>query len=308
MKHRRSLQDSFQMSMSTSTDTDTSADSSSDSGGNPDLGGIDIFACFSEKATVQVQGVTDPISMKDLAVGDYALTNDGTYQMVYAWGHFNPSKDTTFLQIYTASSSKPLEITGEHLIYLEGKNNPVRADSVKAGDVLKSAGTARSEIKKVRQITRTGAYTPLTTTGKIVVDKIHASSYISLQNKASEFVQLKGVDTLLPQQDGIHLVLSPFRMLCMGVSSSLCQAADDEGIPHYVASGMCFLRWADTALPLWIQAPLLCVAFVVFGVCFLWEVTVGASTLPSFLLVTGLICAISKFCGLAVRATKAKAI
>lgn len=273
--------------------------------GIPDVD-IDAIVCFSEKAAVQVQGTAAPVSMKDLTVGDYLLTNDGTYQQMYAWGHFNPSKETIFHQIYTASSSTPLELTGEHLVYLHGKSNPVRADSVRAGDVLQSTRATLAEIKKVRHIKRTGVYTPLTTTGKLVVDDIHASSYISLQKTAPEFMQLKGVDIPLAQQDAVHLALSPFRVLCMGVSSSLCQASNEEGIPHYVASGMQFVRWADNTQPLWIQILSITLALVFFGISIFLESTVGASMAPSVILVTGLIYAISKVYGLSVRATKAK--
>ncbi|CAB9502309.1 unknown protein [Seminavis robusta] len=75
--------------------------------------------CFSKSALVQVANKGD-IAMKDLQVGDRVLTTSGTYQPIYSFGHYQTDQKATFLQIHTStnSSSKPLEMTGNHLIFL----------------------------------------------------------------------------------------------------------------------------------------------------------------------------------------------
>jgi len=241
-------------------------------GGLPDGAGdiIDAFGCFSEMATVQVQGASEPVSMTDLSVGDFVLSNDGSYQQVYAWGHKSVDQQATFFQLYSASSEEPLELTGEHLVYVTGKANPVRADSVQTGDVLESTGS-NAEIRKIRQIKRTGVYTPLTTTGKIVVNNIYASSYVSLQENASEFVQVKGVNTPLTQHYGIHLCLSPFRMMCKLVE---CNTQNENGIPSFIDNGIQFSQWVETQNGL-VQLFLFSVLFLLAGFCMVLENSVG---------------------------------
>lgn len=203
---------------------------------------IDVPAlCFSEISTVQVQNVGS-VAMKDLELGSRVLTQSGSYEPVYAWGHKHATKSAEFLQLQTKESK--LEMTGGHLVFLEGKANPVRADSVKVGDTLQ--GNNNGKVKKIKAIQRNGVYTPLTPSGTVVVDGIVASSYISLQKNADEFVQFQGgISSYLSFQDAIHMVLSPFRMLCMGVSSKLGNIYTEEGVPLYAAYGMEFASWVE---------------------------------------------------------------
>ena len=179
--------------------------------------------------------------MKDLPLGARILTQTGSYEPVYAWGHKNPIKAADFLQLQTKESK--LEMTGGHLVFLEGKTNPVRADSIKVGDILQGNN---GKVEKIRAVHREGVYTPLTPSGTVVVDGIVASSHISLQKNANEFVEFQGgYSSFMSFQDGLHLALSPFRMFTMGVSSSLGNVYNEEGIPMYAAYAMKFAKWAE---------------------------------------------------------------
>lgn len=233
---------------------------------------IDAVGCFSEMATVQVQGASEPVSMADLSVGDFVLSNDGSYQQVYAWGHKSADQKATFVQLYT-NSEEPLELTGEHLVYVAGKTNPVRADSVQTGDVLEP----NAEVRKIQQIQRKGVYTPLTTTGQIVVNNIHASSYISLQ--ADENVQIKGMNVpFLTQQNGIHMALSPYRMVCQYVME--CNTQNENGMPTFVDGGIQVIMWAQTQSFLF-QFLFLGLAFCVASACMVLENSIGLPLLVS---------------------------
>jgi len=196
--------------------------------------------CFSEISTVQVENLGS-VTMKKLQLGARVLTQSGTYEPVYAFGHKNPTKTAEFLQLQTAASS--LEMTGGHLVFLEGKTNPVRADSIKVGDVLQGEN---AKVTKIGSVQRDGVYSPLTPSGTVVVDGIVASSYISLQKDSNEFVELQGgFSTFMSFHDGIHMVLSPYRMFCMGVSSSLGNAYTEDGIPVFASYGMDLAKWAN---------------------------------------------------------------
>lgn len=234
----------------------------------------DPSTCFSEISTVQVQNLGS-VTMRDLKVGDHVLTQSGNYEPVYAFGHKNPTASAQFIQFKTAETS--LEMTGSHLVFLEGKTNPVRADSIKVGDVFQGNN---AQVKKIKNIERNGLYTPLTPSGTVVVDGIVASSYISLQKDAAEFVEFQGgVTSIFSFQDMIHMALSPFRMFCMGVSSRLGNTYTEEGIPLYAAYGMDLAKWADSQ-NIVIQFVMFLAAFAVAGASMIVENTFGPSMAP----------------------------
>jgi len=200
----------------------------------------DIPTCFSEISTVQVENLGS-VTMKDLKLGAKVLTQSGTYEPVYAFGHRNPTKSADFLQFQTEESN--LEMTGGHLVFLEGKSNPVRADSIKVGDVFQGKN---AEVTKINTVQRDGVYSPLTPSGTVIVDGIAASSYISLQKESNEFVELQGgFSTFMSFHDGIHMALSPFRMFTMGVSSSLGNIYTEDGVPVYASYAMDFANWVN---------------------------------------------------------------
>ena len=71
----------------------------------------------------------------------------------------------------------------------------------------------------------------------------------------------------LSQHDFIHLVLSPFRMVCCSISSQqLCHDYNDDGIPHFVAFGINLLHWLDDLdMNILLQASLFVFAFTLFS-------------------------------------------
>ncbi|CAB9527359.1 Desert hedgehog protein [Seminavis robusta] len=154
-----------------------------------------------------------PVAMKDLQVGDRVLANakDG-FEPVYAFGHREPTGEGTFLRFFTEKgNSAPLELTGEHLVFVHGKTNPVRADSIQVGEVLQGA-VLTAKVSKIGRVVRKGLYVPLTPSGTVVVDGMQASSYISLQKDSAEYIELRGGWQIMPFQDYVHLALSPFRL------------------------------------------------------------------------------------------------
>ena len=203
--------------------------------GDSDLGGDD--ACFSEISTVQVRA-TGSVAMKDLRVGDYVLTNSNKYEEVYAFAHFHPSKPTSFLQIHSENTDRPLEVTGDHLVFLQGKNEPIPSQAIKVGDVLQvQRGTSHvgSTVTKITSVERKGIYAPLTSGGTLLVDGVVVSSYIYLKENKS----------YISHQQLAQLAFSPYRMLCKGISSKFCETSsyNEDGMPYYVQYGLEILRW-----------------------------------------------------------------
>lgn len=183
-------------------------------------------ACFSEMDTVSVQGM-GAVKMSKLQLGDKVLTTRG-YQTIYAFAHNDTTTRAQFLQIHTVGGSKPVEVTENHLIFVVDKVHPIRAVSVRKGDVLKGAQGALI-VSKVERVERQGLYAPLTATGTIIVDGVVSSCYIALDHHSTDYLKLTtGVSVPLSHHFIAHTWLSPFRVVCAGLYVDLCNSFDDD--------------------------------------------------------------------------------
>eukprot|EP00956_Cyclotella_meneghiniana_P043546 scaffold275412_cov73-Cyclotella_meneghiniana.AAC.1 len=129
------------------------------------------LGCFSLESTVFVMD-KGAVSIKDLRIGDMVLSNDGgSYTKYYSIGRYLEQVQNEFLRIYTETQVKPLELTPDHMIFLEADALPVPAHSIKVGDVVKTID-GPSKVIDVRKIIRKGLLSPFTLSGTIVVDGI----------------------------------------------------------------------------------------------------------------------------------------
>ena len=228
--------------------------------------------------------------MNDLAVGDHVLTDgkSNTFEQVYAFGHWDPSAKASFLQIQHQSGA--LELTEDHMLQVNGRF--LKASSVKVGDTLQGEQGAPTSVTKIRHVTRKdGVFAPLTPSGGIVVDNVLASSYISLQHKGDEYpVFGNGVAVPISQQMGIHMVLSPYRLLCTGLKmDGFCHRRTKDGVSSYVDWGIQLAKFADN-LSFGSQLVLLAFALVLILPFFALEALFGARYAPllAFVAVVGL--------------------
>jgi len=186
--------------------------------------------------------------MKDLQVGDYVVTSNtkNPYQLVYAFAHYESNKSLNYYQIHTERELRPLEASEEHLLYVSNKLGPVRADSIRVGDVLHARHNTFATVTNIKRIRARGMYAPLTTDGKILVDGIVASSYVDISAKSDEFVEVSGIVLPIPQADVIHLWLSPLRLACtLGINSMFFKGYNVNGMNQYVQFGIDFAHWIE---------------------------------------------------------------
>ena len=134
---------------------------------------------------------TVPRKMEDLKVGDKVLTDGGSCKEVYTMNHWDTEMQTEYLQIHTkpididdgsipstsSNNSGPIELTGNHLIFLHGQSYPIVASKVVIGDILKDVNGNPMIVVDIETIVRDGLYAPFTTDGTIVVNGIVASTY-----------------------------------------------------------------------------------------------------------------------------------
>jgi hypothetical protein len=209
--------------------------------------------CFSSVATVEVKG-KGLRNIKALNVGDMVLTPNG-YEKVYTIDHRHETKATKFVQIFT-ELDKALELTSEHLIFLNGRNDPVEARSIKIGDELVSFTGTKSRVVKVTQVssvTRDGLYNPITSSGTIVVDGIATSTYTAVDlTGGSNYLTISGYK-LLSMHDFLHLAMGPFRSLCVNspsrVSSYVCSIKQGDEHNFYNKIGLQVLSFGRGVSP-----------------------------------------------------------
>merc|ERR1712157_531537 len=208
-----------------------------------DDGFFDFFEslCFPGNMEVDVQG-KGAVRMDELQVGDYVKVGNGeSYEPVYAFGHRVPDKLTEFVQLHTHAGI-PLEMTGEHLVFVDGKTNPVRADSIQVGDRLR-ANDGSAVVEKIMSVTRNGIYNPLTGSGTIQVNGITASNYISFQKENDEYAEFQGGVEIMSHHDAAHIAMTPYRFYC--TTLAICDMNDaDSGMPYYVSMGIELIGWS----------------------------------------------------------------
>jgi Hint module len=220
--------------------------------------------------------------MKDVVVGNKVLTDvkSNRYEEVYALGHRDPIAKTTFLQIHTQHQSTPLEMTGDHMLSVNGRF--AKASAVQVGDTLQGGEGVPTKVTKIGSVSRhDGVYAPLTSSGTLLVDNVLASAYVSLQEKGNEYPMFaNGLPVPISQQFGIHMLLSPYRMLCMGLKlDSYCHSKTENGISSYVHAGIQLAKYADT-LSLSMQLVLLTLAVVLIVPMYVLETAFGARFAP----------------------------
>ena len=228
-------------------------DTTSDGGGNDD-GSDDndngSVACFSGNSMVST--ANGDVPMKDIQVGDMVRTANNRYQPVYTFGHYNEVTPTEFVKLsyQAAGKANSIEVSREHLLYIQGKARPVRADSIAKGDMLLHADAVDAKVTKVAKITRQGYYAPLTEDGTIVVDGLVASVYATLMTKtSSEQIELNGwTFPFADQETCLHLGAAPLRMLCK-LNLDFCHIegnkADAKGFNPYVSWGVDMIQWGE---------------------------------------------------------------
>mmetsp|Transcript_2264 Transcript_2264/g.5289 ORF Transcript_2264/g.5289 Transcript_2264/m.5289 type:complete len:182 (-) Transcript_2264:9-554(-) len=171
--------------------------------------------CFSGRSQVEVQG-RGQVDMKDLKIGDLVLVENNKFEPVYSFGHINHSTETEYLQIFTQSSRHPLEMSSDHMVFVEGRRS-VPASSVQVGDKL-IVGTDSHTLTKVvtiKEIVRRGMYAPFTKSGTIVVNGILASCFVSFQGK--EYLHIGDVATPLSYHWLAHTIISLQRWLVSAI-------------------------------------------------------------------------------------------
>lgn len=193
-----------------------------------------IFGCFSGNSIVELQDGKQ-IRMEDTQIGDAVLTKGGTYETIYSFGHLNQKLLAKFVQLQTKSTT--LELTSDHLIWVEDQQQYIPASLVEVGHIL-SNGEA---ILKIRTVQRRGVYAPFTRSGTIVVNDVVCSTYITMQPD-SAYLQIGTVVTPIPWQ-WMDWVGEQFFMKLNQWDNSKPQQYTSDGVSLHGAAVLSMVRW-----------------------------------------------------------------
>ena len=192
--------------------------------------------CFSGSATVKVEA-KGKVLMKDLQLGDKVYTGS-EYDLVYAFAHRDMDATVDFLQIYTHGLvGQPLQVSGNHMVFIHGKSNPIRAIDIAVGDTLQNSSGNGSVVSRIETVKSKGLYAPLTVSGKLLVDDVVASSYVAVLGTDREFVELAGVTLPITHSSAGHTFSTPLRLMCMTVSPKICEWKSEGGMHPWLSFG-----------------------------------------------------------------------
>jgi len=198
--------------------------------------------CFSSSVNAFVKG-RGKVPMNEVKVGDQVLTGTGNFEAIYTIDHHHPTKEANFIQIHHNSGKEhnieqqPIELTKNHMIFVDHKTNPVPAETVKVGDrILTLDGP--STITKITTVTRKGVFNPLTADGTIIADGVISSTYSTLESN-SDSIQILGYK-YISYQNFFNSLLKPYTFLCTTATLEICKTQKEKVFISEYASKVFF--------------------------------------------------------------------
>lgn len=189
--------------------------------------------CFSNRNTVLVRGIGQ-VPMDEVKVGDWVEVGRDTFEPVYSFCKHSHTISGEFLQIYTAELESPVELSGNHLLFLASPDKQgsaaIPASEVQIGDMLVH-GDGTALVTEIHSVERRGVYAPYTASGSIVVNGILASNYAT-------------IEPILASHDALHFAQAHHRLICR--TTGFCKYesyAATTGLSNISAVSMNIYEW-----------------------------------------------------------------
>ena len=155
--------------------------------------------------------------MDQLRIGDKVRSGiNQQFSQVYGFYHLERDTEAEYLAIQTDSHQEPIEISSNHLIFVDSVAIP--AGEVKIFDKL-----GDSIVIGIERVRRRGVYAPATFAGTIYVNNVLASTYTSQLDHSP-----------VDQHSAVHMVLSYHRLACR-LDFTWCQneTYSELGLSHW---------------------------------------------------------------------------
>lgn len=118
-----------------------------------------------------------------------------------------------------------LELSRDHMLFAEKGGSIVSTPTslINVGNkvIVGSNGDKLGEVLKVANVSQKGAYAPFTTSGKILVNNVLASRYVSFISD-KDMLEIGGIKTPLTMQWIAHTFKAPHRLVC-SLNFSYCK-------------------------------------------------------------------------------------
>lgn len=151
-------------------------------GGGGVPGGMPKAACIHGADKVQTYIGTKQIDQLEL--GDHVAVGKGEFEPIIAFLHWDNRRNASGFQFTTANGAE-LTVSDEHLIFVAPGRNAILAKNVKVGHRLYTAsenGYAEDVVVSIQRRTVLGRYSPLTTSGIILVNGVMVSCYSQVED------------------------------------------------------------------------------------------------------------------------------
>jgi hypothetical protein len=153
--------------------------------------------CFAADTTVFSRKQGRSVRMADLTVGDEVLDASMQYVEVIGWLHRDERVEAEFWELKHETGS--LLVTPDHMLFCPEAGDYVRAKDVRSLQTLFLDGSfLRSKVESRGTVKRQGIFAPLTASGSLMVDGIHASCYASPDELPFRVSQTAGQLALAP--------------------------------------------------------------------------------------------------------------
>jgi len=153
---------------------------------------------MEEEPTVEVKekGI---VTMESLSIGDLIKVGPDQFEPVYSFGHLDPTTFGEFLEVQTETGDT-IQLSEHHMIETDKDGNFVPASMLQINEsvIFVNNKAQNSLVKSINKIKYHGLYAPFTPSGKLLVNGISVSSFISLSNQFSHIRLAPGISMACP--------------------------------------------------------------------------------------------------------------
>ena len=208
--------------------------------------------CFSGENTVETE--SGVVRMDELQLGDRILSGEDNFEEVYSFGHFSEEVESEYLQVFTEGAKQPLELSADHMLFLEN-DAAVAAADVSVGDKVMLANGEVRVVESVESVTRQGVYAPFTESGTVSVNGVKASSFVAFQDESFQ--------TPFSDHVAAHMSQLPQRVLArFGIT---CNSFNAAGV-NACLEPLMKMHESFRGLPSFMLAPFIAVLALLYGV------------------------------------------
>lgn len=193
-------------------------------------------ACFSGAATVVVKG-RGAIPIADVTVGDNVQVSETEFDTVYTLAKKDSTTDTAFVQVSVQGMEDPLELTGHHLLLVNGQWT--QALAVRVGDTVTTVNGSAS-VAAIKWIRRDGFYAPFTYSGTLMVNGVKASVFAGTETVQFGHDWVTGISL----HDLLQMAMTHHRLVCR-LWFDVCRAEthNEEGVSRMIAFPDRLYKW-----------------------------------------------------------------